>query len=74
VWPELFDLVSQELAKIVGPQAEMILRDRVAALGQTMESFPKSRLHELLESLSKEIKSEPLRIGFRKWFVKQVYR
>jgi chromosome segregation ATPase len=74
VWPELFDLMRQELTKIMGAQAEVILRDRVAALGETMDSFPKSRLYNLLELLSKEIKSEPLRIGFRKWFVKHVYR
>ena len=73
VWPELFDLMRQELAKIVGPKAEVILRDSVAALGESMDSFRKSRLHDLLEILSKEIKSEPLRIGFRKWFVKHVY-
>lgn len=70
VWPDFFELVKQELAKIIGPQAEMIVRDRVAALGESMDSFPKSRLPDLLESLSKEIKSEPLRIGFRKWFVR----
>jgi chromosome segregation ATPase len=73
VWPELFDLMRQELAKIVGPKAEVILRDSVAALGESMDSFRKSRLHDLLEILSKEIKSEPLRIGFRKWFVKHFY-
>ena len=70
VWPDFFELVSQELAKIIGPQAEMIIRERVATLGESMDSFPKSRLPDLLEILSKEIKSEPLRIGFRKWFVR----
>jgi chromosome segregation ATPase len=74
VGPELFDLTRQQLAKIMGPQAEVILRDRVAALGETMDSFPKSRLYNLLEILSEDIENEPLRIGFRKWFVKQVYR
>jgi chromosome segregation ATPase len=72
VGPELFNLMRQELAKIVGPQAETILRDRVAALGESMDSFPKWRLYDLLETLSKEIKNEQLRIGFRKWFVKHV--
>ncbi len=72
--PEFFVLISQQLAKIVGSKAETILRDRVAALGESIDNFPNSRLHHLLESLSEEIKSEPLRIGFRKWFVKHVYR
>ena len=72
VGPELFNLMRQELAKIVGPQAETILCERVAALGESMDSFPKRRLYDLLETLSKEIKNEQLRIGFRKWFVKHV--
>jgi chromosome segregation ATPase len=74
VWPELFDLMGQELAKTIGPQAETILRNSVAAVGESMDSFPKSRLYDLLETVSKEIKNESLRIGFRKWFVKHVYR
>ena len=74
VWPDFFDLMRQELAKITGPQASMIVRERVAALGESMDCFPKSRLPELLEILSKEIANEPVRIGFRKWFVKHVHR
>jgi chromosome segregation ATPase len=72
VWPELFNLMRQELAKTIGPQAETILPKSVAALGESMDSFPKSRLYDLLETVSKEIKNESLRIGFRKWFGKQV--
>jgi DNA repair exonuclease SbcCD ATPase subunit len=70
VSPAFFDLMSQELAVIVGGQAPMIIRKHVAALGESIEKFPKSRLYELLEMLSKEIVNEPLRISFRKWFVK----
>ena len=72
--PELFVLMRQQLAKIVGSNAEMILRDRVAALGESIDNFPNSRLYDLLESVSNEIKNEPLRISFRKWFVKHVYQ
>jgi chromosome segregation ATPase len=72
VSPDFFDLMSQELAVIIGRQAPMIVREHVAALGESMEKFPKSRLAELLEILSKEIVNEPLRIGFRIWFVKHV--
>jgi hypothetical protein len=72
VSPDFFDLMSQEFTLIKGSQAPMIVREHVAALGESMEKFPKSRLAELLELLSKEIEKEPLRIGFRKWFVKHV--
>jgi predicted ribosome quality control (RQC) complex YloA/Tae2 family protein len=70
VAPDFFDIMSQELAVIIGRQASMIVRKHVAALGESMEEFPKSRLDDLLEILSKEIVNEPLRIGFRVWFVK----
>jgi chromosome segregation ATPase len=70
VWPEFFDFMIQELAMTIGPKAPMIVREHVAALGETMEKFPNARLAELLEILSKEIVNEPLRTGFRLWFVK----
>jgi chromosome segregation ATPase len=70
VSPDFFDLMSQVLSPIIGRQAPMIVRKHVAALGESMENFPKSRLAELLEMLSKEIRNEPLRTGFRIWFVK----
>jgi chromosome segregation ATPase len=68
---DFFDLVSQELTAILGPQAPMILNQHVKTLGGSIEKFPKSQLAELLELLSQSIVNEPLRIGFRKWFVKQ---
>ena len=71
VLPNFFDLMSQELTAIIGPQAPIFVREHVAALGESMENFPKSRLAELLEIVSQDILNEPLRIGFRKWFVKQ---
>jgi DNA repair exonuclease SbcCD ATPase subunit len=70
VWPHFFHFMIQELGMIIGPQAPMIVREHIASLGESMDSFPKSRLGELLELLSKEIVNEPLRIGFRVWFVK----
>jgi DNA repair exonuclease SbcCD ATPase subunit len=70
VAPDFFDLMSQELTVILGFPATMIVREHIAAMGESMEEFPESRLADLLEVLSKEIVNEPLRIGFRKWFIK----
>jgi len=71
VSPNFFDLMSQELTAIIGPKAPTFVREHVAALAESMEKFPKSRLAQLLDTLSQDIVNEPLRIGFRKWFVKQ---
>src|SRR5499433_2528300 len=65
-----FDLMSQELTGIIGPKAPAFAREHVAALGESIEKFPKSRLAELLEILSQDIVNEPLRTSFRIWFVK----
>jgi chromosome segregation ATPase len=72
VWPHFFEFMIQELALIIGPKARMIVREHVASLGESMDSFPKSRLAELLEILSKEIVDDPLKTSFRVWFVKHV--
>src|SRR5262245_5623092 len=65
-----FDLMTQELSGIIGPKAFAFIRDHVAALGESIEKFPKSRLDELLQILSQDIVNEPQRTSFRTWFVK----
>src|SRR5438309_6687069 len=62
-----FDRVTHDLTQIMGPLAPMIVRDHVAALGESMEKFPESRVSELLEVLSKEILNENLKTRFRVW-------
>ncbi len=69
VSPDLFYRITGELTEVKGivrPMASIIVRDHVLALGESMEKFPKTRLPELLESLSKEITDEDLKIDFRK--------
>jgi myosin heavy subunit len=65
-----FDLMSQELTGIIGPKAPAFILEHVAALGESIEKFPKSRLAELLQILSQDIVNEPERTSFRIWFVK----
>ena len=65
VSPDLFQRMTGELTKFMGPMASMIVRDHVVALGESMEKFPKTKLAELVKGLSEEIGNEKLRIGFR---------
>jgi myosin heavy subunit len=62
---DLFRRITAELTQIMGPMASIIIRDQVKALGESMDKFPKTRLPELLEILSKEISDENLRVDFR---------
>ena len=54
-----------ELINVIKPLASVIVRDHVAALGESIEKFPKPRLAELLHNLSQEISDENLKTGFR---------
>ena len=66
VSPEFFNRMTDELVAVFGPMASVIVRHDVAALGESMEKFPRARVTELLESVTKEISNEKLKIDFRK--------
>ena len=68
--PVFFKRAFNELTDFVGPFAGMIVRDHVKALGESLDKFPKARLTELFELVSKEILNEEMKIGFRKWVAK----
>ncbi len=60
-----FDSMIRELSEVFGPMASVILRDHVKAVGESMEKFPKARLAELLDNVSKEIANETIKNSFR---------
>jgi len=70
--PDFFERMTLELIQAIGPFASMILRDDVKALGESIETFPKARLTELVDMISKEILNEDMKIGFRKWVAESV--
>jgi hypothetical protein len=70
--PDFFDRVTQELTQSIGLMAPMIIHDHVAALGESMEQFPNSRVRELLDILSTEILEENGKARFRMYFAKQM--
>src|SRR5262249_34860433 len=61
---EIFKRITDRLTLIIGPLAPMIIRDHVTALGESKEKFPKRRVPELVELLSKEIPNEKMKIAF----------
>jgi chromosome segregation ATPase len=63
-----FDRVTHELTQIMGPMATVIVRDKVASLGESMEKFPNLRVGELLLILSREILNENAKARFRVCF------
>src|SRR5215471_5672061 len=64
----ILDRVTHELTQIMGPMAPVIVRDKVASLGESMEKFPNSRVRELLVIISKEILNENAKARFHVCF------
>jgi len=60
------------LTEAMGPMAPFVVRDRVSALGEKLETFPKARLAELVESASGEILEESLKIRFQQMMFKEI--
>ena len=66
--PDIFGYITGELVEVTGvmsPLALLIVRQHVAALGESMEKFPKTRLPELLDRLVTEISDEKRQADFR---------
>jgi len=70
--PDVFERIANELIPIIGPLATTVVQHDVAALGESIEIFPRKRLPELLDVLTKEILDEGLKHTFRKRFVDNV--
>ncbi len=62
--PALFNRVTHVLMDIMGPMAPLVLQDQIEALGEKQESFPESRLDELVGLLGKEISDGKQRARF----------
>ena len=66
--PDIFGYITGELVEVTGvmsPLALLIVRQHVAALGESMEKFPRTRLPELLDRLVTEISDEKRQGDFR---------
>jgi predicted transcriptional regulator len=61
-----FDTAEQELKKVMGPIARIILNDTLAAFEETREAFPKERVKSLISTLCDQVPDEPRREKFGK--------
>jgi capsular exopolysaccharide synthesis family protein len=61
---EFFDHMTSNLTEAAGPMAPLIVRDHIALLGESRTTFPKQRVKELLELVSREIANERIRDDF----------
>ncbi len=61
-----FDAAEQELKKVMGPIARIILNDTLAAFEETREAFPKERVKSFISTLCDQVPDEPKREKFGK--------
>jgi hypothetical protein len=62
--PALFDRLTSILTEIIGPMASLVLRDQIDSFGESQDSFPESKLDELIGLVSREISDGKLRSKF----------
>ncbi|MEX0804940.1 MAG: AAA family ATPase [Candidatus Binatia bacterium] len=62
---KFFDELSVLLLDAMGPMASVVLKDRVASLGESLDRFPKSKISTLVEALSHEILDTSMKQTFQ---------
>jgi hypothetical protein len=70
--PAFFAQIARSLADAMGPMASLVLKERIAGLGESVEEFPIVRLPELVAAIKQEILSEALRLRFEKEVAEQI--
>jgi chromosome segregation ATPase len=66
--PEIFERIITEFSEatnMIDTLATLIVQQQVKALGESVETFPRTRLSELIECLVKDIEDEKRQIDFR---------
>jgi type II secretory pathway predicted ATPase ExeA len=62
----VFDELSLILVEAMGPMASIVLKDRVASLGESLDRFSEDKLKALIELVSDEILDPSMRQDFQK--------
>jgi capsular exopolysaccharide synthesis family protein len=62
---QFFDHMASVLCEAAGPMAPLIIRDQIDRLGESLQSFPKTRLKELVDRVCSEILNQKLRRNFQ---------
>jgi general secretion pathway protein A len=65
VCAQFFDYMTRIATAAMGPMAHLVLRDQIAALGESQAAFPRIKLRHLGEWVSREILNETMRDRFQ---------
>ena len=62
---QFFDYMTRIATAAMGPMAHLVLRDQIAALGESQDAFPQLKLKHLIDLISREILNETMRERFQ---------
>jgi general secretion pathway protein A len=65
VCAQFFDYMTRIATAAMGPMAHLVLRDQIAALGESRDAFPRIKLRQLVDLVSREILNETMRDRFQ---------
>ena len=54
--------------------APLVLRERIVALGESAQAFPRARIEELIVQVSIEISTESIRRQFQKEMAREIQK
>lgn len=63
--PNFLEIMIKALTEAMGPMAPLVVRDRIAALGEAPDTFPTRRILELVDLISREILNDRLKLHFQ---------
>lgn len=69
---EAIKALQSELATLVGPVADMLLKNSAKKLGHDLEAFPMGKANELLDTVSKFIQDQNKAAEFKKRMIAQI--
>jgi hypothetical protein len=69
---DFIDYLTDQLSLATGPMAEVLIADAVESLGYDLSSFPKHRVHDLVELLARKIFRDEKRVIFKKNLLKKI--
>lgn len=64
--PHLLNELTALLVDAMGPMGSVVLRDRVISLGESLEEFPKSKVGNLIDAVSREILDLSMKQDFQR--------
>lgn len=69
---QFFDYMIRIATAAMGPMAHLVLRDQIAALGESQDAFPRIKLSQLIDLVSREILNETMRERFQNMMLQEM--